>query len=249
MRIISRLDIKGPNLIKGIQLEGLRVIGNPNFYAKKYFDDGVDELLLIDCVASLYGRNNLVDIIKKASNEIFIPITVGGGIRSIKDAEKLFMSGADKIAINSKAIVEPNIINKLAKSFGSQAVVSSIQAKKLDNKKWLAYYDNGREKTEKDVVEWAKEVEDRGAGEILLTSVDNEGTKNGFDLDLCETINSTCKVPLIYSGGMKSKNDLNKFHNFSECDAIAVASILHYNETNIKEIKKFAQDIRLKVRV
>lgn len=159
------------------------------------------------------------------------------------------MSGADKIAINSKAIVEPNIINKLAKSFGSQAVVSSIQAKKLDNKKWLAYYDNGREKTEKDVVEWAKEVEDRGAGEILLTSVDNEGTKNGFDLDLCETINSTCKVPLIYSGGMKSKNDLNKFHNFSECDAIAAASILHYNETNIKEIKKFAQDIRLKVRV
>ena len=137
MRIISRLDIKGPNLIKGIQLEGLRVIGDPNYYAKKYFDEGADELLLIDCVASLYGRNNLFDIIKKASNEIFIPITVGGGIRSIDDAEKLFLSGADKIAINSKAIVNPEIINDLAKYFGSQAVVSSIQAKKLVINGWL----------------------------------------------------------------------------------------------------------------
>ncbi len=249
MRIISRLDIKGSNLIKGIQLEGLRVIGDPNSYAKKYYDDGVDELLLVDCVASLYGRNNLFDIIKKASDEIFVPITVGGGIRSIQDAEKLVMSGADKIAINSKAIVDPNIINNLAKSFGSQAVVSSIQAKKLDKNKWIAYYDNGREKSEKDVIEWGKEVQDRGAGEILITSIDNEGTKNGFDLDLCEAVNSICKIPVIYSGGMKSKNDLEKFNNFSMCDAIAVASILHYNETSISEIKKFAKNIGLKVRV
>tara|TARA_A100001015_G_scaffold22548_1_gene25568 strand:- start:2963 stop:3712 length:750 start_codon:yes stop_codon:yes gene_type:complete len=249
MRIISRLDIKGPNLIKGIQLEGLRVIGDPNLYAKKYFDDGADELLLIDCVASLYGRNNLVDIIKKASDEIFIPITVGGGIRSIEDAEKLFASGADKISINSKAIIEPEIINQLTKSFGSQAVVSSIQAKKMRENKWLAFYDNGREKTEKDVIEWIKEVQDRGAGEILITSIDNDGTKNGFDIDLCEKINSVCEIPIIYSGGMKSKTDLKNFDNFSECDAIAVASILHYNETSISEIKKFAENIQLKVRV
>ena len=125
MRIISRLDIKGRNLIKGIQLEGLRVIGDPNLFAKKYFDDGADELLLVDCVASLYGRNNLVDIIKKASDEIFVPITVGGGIRSIDDAEKLFMSGADKIAINSKAIVEPDIINDLAVLVSSCCVINS----------------------------------------------------------------------------------------------------------------------------
>ena len=241
MRIISRLDIKGSNLIKGIQLEGLRVIGDPNFYAKKYFDDGADELILIDCVASLYGRNNLFDIIKKASNEIFIPITVGGGIRSIEDAEKLFMNGADKIAINSKAIVNPEIINMLAKNFGSQAVVSSIQAKRFNNK-WLAYYDNGREKSEKDVIDWAKEVQDRGAGEILITSIDNEGTKNGFDMDLCELINSICKIPLIYSGGMSSKTDLEQFKDFSECDAIAVASILHYEESSIKEIKNFGDE-------
>ena len=248
MRIISRLDIKGSNLIKGIQLEGLRVIGDPNFYAKKYFDDGADELILIDCVASLYGRNNLFDIIKKASNEIFIPITVGGGIRSVEDAEKLFMNGADKIAINSKAIVSPEILNILAENFGSQAVVSSIQAKKLDDK-WIAYYDNGREKSEKNVIDWVKEVQDRGAGEILITSIDREGTKSGFDIELCELVNSLCKIPVIYSGGMKSKVDLKQFIDFSECDALAVASILHYNESNIKEIKKFAKDISLKVRV
>jgi cyclase len=248
MRIISRLDIKGSNLIKGIQLEGLRVIGDPNFYAKKYFDDGADELILIDCVASLYGRNNLFDIIKKASNEIFIPITVGGGIRSVEDAEKLFMNGADKIAINSKAIVSPEILNILAENFGSQAVVSSIQAKKLDDK-WIAYYDNGREKSEKNVIDWIKEVQDRGVGEILITSIDREGTKSGFDIELCELVNSISKIPVIYSGGMKSKVDLKQFKDFSECDALAVASILHYNESNIKEIKKFAKDISLKVRV
>ena len=249
MRIISRLDIKGRNLIKGIQLEGLRVIGDPNLFAKKYFDDGADELLLVDCVASLYGRNNLVDIIKKASDEIFVPITVGGGIRSIDDAEKLFMSGADKIAINSKAIVEPDIINDLAKSFGSQAVVSSIQAKKIGSNKWVAYYDNGREKTEKNVFDWTKEVQDRGSGEILITSIDKEGTKSGFDLELCEEISSISEIPVIYSGGMKSKKDLENFKEYSECDGIAVASILHYNETTINEIKKFAEDISVKVRV
>ncbi len=247
MRIISRLDIKGPNLIKGIQLEGLRVIGDPNHFAKKYFDEGADELLLIDCVASLYGRNNLFDIIKQASNEIFIPITVGGGIRSIDDAEKLFLNGADKIAINSKAIVNPEIINELAKYFGSQAVVSSIQAKKVGDK-WLAYYDNGRERTEKNVAEWAKEVQDRGAGEILITSIDKEGTKKGYDMDLCELINSLSKIPVIYSGGMRSKIDINLFKNFSKCDAVAVASILHYNDTTIQDIKNFAEQNNFKVR-
>ena len=249
MRIISRLDIKGSNLIKGIQLEGLRVIGDPNLYAKKYFDDGADELLLIDCVASLYGRNNLFDIIKKASNEIFIPITVGGGIRSVDDAEKLFLSGADKIAINSKAIVEPEIINTLAKNFGSQAIVASIQAKRLNGSKWFAYYDNGREQSDRNVIDWATEVQDRGAGEILITSVDKEGTKKGYDMELCKTINSICEIPVIYSGGMKSKSDLEQFKEFSECDAVAVASILHYNETSISEIKKFAKDINFNVRI
>ena len=132
MRVIARLDIKGPNLIKGLQLEGLRVIGDPNEHAIKYYNQGADELLFIDCVASLYGRNNLNDIINHASKDIFIPVTVGGGIRTIEDAEKLFLNGADKIAINSAAVKNPSIINDLVKSFGSQAVVVSIQAKKID---------------------------------------------------------------------------------------------------------------------
>jgi cyclase len=248
MRIIARLDIKGPNLIKGIHFEGLRVIGDPNQYATKYYKQGADELLLIDCVASLYGRNNLLDIIKKASDEIFIPITVGGGIRSIEDAEKLFLSGADKIAINSKAINDPNIINDLAKNFGSQAIVASIQAKKYDDKKWLAYYENGRENSEKEVLEWVKEVEDRGAGEILITSIDREGTRDGFEMELCDQFNSICNIPVIYCGGMNSKNDLINFKEFSECDGIALASILHYNQTDIEEIKSYAKQINLKVR-
>ena len=154
-----------------------------------------------------------------------------------------------KIAINSKAIVEPEIINTLAKNFGSQAIVASIQAKRLNGLKWFAYYDNGREQSERNVIDWAKEVEDRGAGEILITSVDKEGTKKGYDMELCQTINSICEIPVIYSGGMKSKSDLEQFKEFSECDAVAVASILHYNETSISEIKKFAKNINFNVRI
>jgi len=154
MRIIPHLDIKGPNLIKGIQFEGLRIIGNPNLYAKKYYENGADELIFIDCVASLYGRNNLIDIINQSSKDIFIPITVGGGIRSVEDAEKLFLNGADKIAINSAAIQDPNLINELTKNFGSQAVVLSIQAKKKTEDNWISYYENGREKSDKNVFDW-----------------------------------------------------------------------------------------------
>lgn len=248
MRIIARLDIKGPNLIKGIRFEGLRVIGDPNKYALKYYNQGADELIFLDCVASLYGRNNLVEIIKKASNDVFIPITVGGGIRSIKDAETLFLNGADKIAINTAAVKNPNLINELAKNFGSQAVVISIQAKNLSKKKWTAYIEMGREKTDKDVIEWLDEAIDRGAGEVLITSVDHEGTRNGFDLNLYEEANKHSKVPFIFSGGMKSANDLIELAKYSECNAIAAASILHYDEFTIEDIKKVGVANNLKVR-
>ena len=248
MRIIARLDIKGPNLIKGIQFEGLRVIGDPNKYALKYYDQGADELIFIDAVASLYERNNLVDIIKKASNDVFIPITVGGGIRSIEDAEKLFLNGADKIAINTAAIQNPNLINELVKNFGSQAIVISIQAKFISDKKWTAYVETGREKTDKDVIEWLNEAIDRGAGEVLITSVDHEGTKKGFDLNLYEEANKHSKVPFIFSGGMKSANDLIELAKYSECNGVAAASILHYNDVTIQDIKKVAIINNLKVR-
>ena len=242
MRTIARLDIKGKNLIKGINFEGLRVIGDPNIYAKKYYNNGADELLLIDCVASLYGRNNLTEIIYQASRDIFIPITVGGGIRSCKDAEELFENGADKIAINSFALKNPNIINDLAKNFGSQAVVLSIQAKKKNNS-WFAYFDNGREETNYEVLEWVSEGIDRGAGEILVTSIDNEGTMKGFDWELFNLVNQISTIPTIYGGGMSNLNDLNGFNTFSTSDGISIASVLHYNTFQISEIKEALKKI------
>lgn len=238
MRVIARLDIKGPNLIKGLQLEGLRVIGDPNKHAIKYYNQGADELLFIDCVASLYGRNNLIDIINHASKDIFIPVTVGGGIRKIEDAEKLFLNGADKIAINSAAVRQPSLINDLVKNFGSQAVVVSIQAKKIDEDKWNAYLDNGRENSGKEIIEWLNEATSRGAGEILVTSVDNDGTKKGFDLKLYDKINKNCNLPLIISGGMGKPEDLLKLNNFSDCNAVAAGTILHYDLAKISEIKE-----------
>ena len=169
MRIISRLDIKNQNLIKGINLEGLRVVGEPNKYALKYYNEGVDEIIFMDVVASLYGRNNLFDIISKASKDIFIPITVGGGIRSIDDAIKAFKSGADKVAVNTAAVENNNLINQLSEKFGSQSIVLSVEAKKIKQDYWEVFTNNGRQETGLNVIEWVKNCENRGAGEILLT--------------------------------------------------------------------------------
>ncbi|MBD1171187.1 imidazole glycerol phosphate synthase cyclase subunit, partial [Pelagibacterales bacterium SAG-MED04] len=165
LRIIPRLDIKGENLIKGIQLEGVRVIGNPNIFAKKYYNNGADELLYMDAVASLYGRNNLKELIKKAVKDVFIPITVGGGIRSIEDAYDILRSGADKIAINTAAVIRPNLIKELSNEFGSQSIVVSIEAKQQSKFDWEVYVESGREKTGIKVFDWIKKAESLGAGE------------------------------------------------------------------------------------
>jgi len=182
IRLIARLDIKGPNLIKGINLEGLRIIGSPNEYALRYYLQGADELIYMDCVASLYGRNHLSEIIKAAAHDIFVPITVGGGIRSVDDATKILRAGADKLAINTAAVATPGLITEISRRFGSQCMVLSIEAKQVGQDRWEVYTDNGRERTGLDVVEWAKLGVSMGAGEILLTSVDKEGTRKGFDV-------------------------------------------------------------------
>tara|TARA_Y100000591_G_scaffold331603_1_gene366023 strand:+ start:2873 stop:3622 length:750 start_codon:yes stop_codon:yes gene_type:complete len=241
MRIIARLDIKSENLIKGIQFEGLRVIGNPNEYALKYYKNNADEILLIDTVASLYNRNNLVEIINKASENIFVPITAGGGIREIKDVEKLLKNGADKVFVNTGAVNNPQLINDLVKEFGSQSIVCSIEAKKISENKWEVYTENGREKTNLDLLEWLTEAVDRGAGEVILTSIDNDGTKKGFDLQLFEKINKSCDVPLIFSGGMSCPQDILGLENLTQSDGIALASILHYENYSIRDIKNFAK--------
>lgn len=248
IRLIARLDIKGPNLIKGIHLEGLRIIGSPNEYALRYYLQGADELIYMDCVASLYGRNHLSDIIKKAAKDIFIPITVGGGIRSIDDATDILRMGADKVAVNTAAIANAQLISDISKRFGSQCMVLSIEAMQVGPARWEAYTNNGRERTGLDVVEWVKRGVKMGAGEILLTSVDREGTRKGFDVALIKAISTEVSVPIIASGGMGKPEDLLDAVINGGADAVAMADILHYKRTQICNIRATAKAAGLDVR-
>ncbi len=248
IRLIARLDIKGPNLIKGVHLEGLRVIGSPNDFALKYYDDGIDELIYMDCVASLYGRNHLADIIGKSVRNIFVPMTVGGGIRSIDDVKQILRAGADKVAVNTAAVANPKLISEISRRFGSQCMVLSIEAKKVSNDYWEVYTNNGREKTGMDVVEWVKRGVSMGAGEVLLTSIDCEGTRKGFDLSLTAAVSAEVKVPIIASGGMGKPSDLTDVVNFGGADAIAMADILHYDRFSLSEIRNEAKNEGINVR-
>ena len=188
IRIIPRLDIKGPNLVKGIHMEGLRVLGKPEDFARLYYEQGADELIYQDNVASLYQRNSLTEIVTRTTENIFIPLTVGGGIRTLDDINSVLRAGADKVSINTAAINNPNLINQAGKTFGSSTIVVAIEAIRQPDGSYLAYTDNGREYTGKDVQSWARELEDRGAGEILVTSIDREGTGEGLDKNLSELI-------------------------------------------------------------
>lgn len=248
IRLIARLDVKGPNLIKGIQLEGLRVIGSPQEHALKYYLQGADELIYMDCVASLYGRNHLADIIMSAAKDIFIPMTVGGGIRTIDDATQILRAGADKVAINTAALANPNLISQISKRFGNQCMVLSVEAKQVEPNRWEAYTDNGREQTGKDVIDWVQEAEALGAGEIFLTSVDREGTRRGFDVALLSAVTSVVSVPVIASGGMGKPEDVVNAVDEGGADAVAMADILHYKRASIGEIRESAQRANIKVR-
>jgi len=249
IRLIARLDIKGQNLIKSIHLEGLRVIGLSNEYALLYYLQGADELIYMDCVASLYGRNNLVDIIKTAAKDIFIPITVGGGIRSCDDALDILRAGADKVAINTAAVADPGLITSIARRFGSQCMVLSVEAKHIRQDRWEVYTNNGRERTGLDVIEWIKRGVAMGAGEILLTSIDKEGTRKGFDIELVKAVSTEVNVPIIASGGMGKLEDLLLVVNKGGADAVAMADILHYKRTDIGKIRAIAKNAGLGVRL
>jgi imidazole glycerol-phosphate synthase subunit HisF len=247
-RIVARLDIKGPNLIKGVQLEGLRVIGDPQDFALAYYHAGADELIYLDVVASLYGRNNLSDIVKRAADKVFVPITVGGGIRSVDDARHILRCGADKVAINTAAVLRPELISEVSETFGSQAMVLSIEAKSIAPGQWEVYTDNGRERTGLPVVEWAQRGVSLGAGEILVTSVDREGTREGFDIDLVRKISDAVSVPVIASGGMGRIEDIVAVAQEGRVDAAAMADVLHYGRLNLKEIRMAAISAGLPVR-
>jgi cyclase len=247
-RLIARLDVKGSNLIKGVHLEGLRVIGSPNEHAKRYYEQGVDELIYIDCVASLYGRNNLSCIVQNTAQEVFIPMTVGGGIRSVDDATLILRAGADKVAVNTAAVANPQLITEIARGFGSQCIVLSIEAKQVGPDRWEVYTDNGRECTGLDVIEWVKRGVALGAGEVLLTSVDREGTRKGFDIALVRAVTAEVSVPVIASGGMGKLEDLLEVVREGGADAVAMADILHYNRNEIGEIRSVAEAAGLGVR-
>ncbi len=238
VRIISRLDIKGSNVVKGLRLEGLRVVGKPAELAKLYYEHGADEILYIDIVASLYERNNLSNVVKEAiSLGVYVPMTVGGGIRKLEDIQELLHAGADKVAINTAATKNPQLITEAARRFGSQCIVGSIEAKKIAPGRWEAYVDNGREKTGLDVVEWAKKLVELGAGELLITSVDRDGCGLGYDLELINTVSKIVSVPVIASGGAGNPQHVVQCALNTNCDAMAVGSILHYKKSSIPMIK------------
>lgn len=238
VRIIPRLDIKGPNLVKGIHLEGLRVLGKPSDFAKFYYEQGADELMFMDVVASLYERNSLHDIISETAKSIFIPITVGGGIRTLNDIKSMLRIGADKVSINTAAIKRPEFIREASEEFGSSTIVISIEAIKNSDGKHYAFIDNGREFTGMEVVEWAQKAQLLGAGEIIITSVDREGTGKGIDLELTKSIFESVSIPIIAHGGIGCVDDVKYALETESIDSIAIGSSLHY-----EALKNFNLDL------
>jgi cyclase len=238
IRVVARLDIKNDYLVKGIHLEGLRKLGNPHDFAVDYYKQGIDEIVYMDIVASLYNRNSLGDIIRQTTQDVFIPIAVGGGIRTVEDVRNILNLGADKVTICTAAIKDETIIQQVAETFGSQCMVLEIQAKRNPSGiGWEAYYDNGREHSGKDVVKWAIRGVELGAGEIMLTSVDREGREKGLDHELIRNVCSSVNVPVIVSGGCNSGQDAAMAAS-DGASAVAIASILHYKKTDVVTIKE-----------
>ena len=235
-RLIARLDIKGPNLIKGVQMEGLRVMGDPYDFARRYYEAGVDELLYIDIVASLYGRSKLTEVVRRTAQDVFVPMTVGGGIRSLDDVTDLLRAGADKVAINTAAVKTPDLIAQVARRFGSQCMVLSIEAKAMGPGKWEVYTETGREHSGLDVVDWVRRGVDLGAGEVLVTSIDHEGGRKGYDTGLIAAVSAAVDVPVIASGGYGRTGDLAAALG-AGADAVAVADALHYGRKTMADLR------------
>jgi cyclase len=248
IRIIARIDINNDSVVKGKCLEGLRKIGKPNEMSKKYYEEGIDEIIFLDAVASLYDRNSLVDILKQATKETFIPITIGGGIKTIKDIKDALSAGADKVAINTQAVKNLDFIREAAEMFGSQAIIGSVVARR-HRYRWEAFVDNAKHRTHKDAIDWAAELEKAGVGEIMVTSIDNDGRQKGFDVNLVDAVTKRVNIPVIASGGAGSSNDVIKLCKNTNCDAVAVASLIHYGIESISDIKNNMKRNNIKVRL
>ena len=248
IRLIARIDINNENVVKGKCLEGLRNVGLPNVMVKNYYNQGIDEIIILDAVASLYDRNSLIDILRQATRETFIPITIGGGIKNIKDIQNALRAGADKVAINTQAVKDISFITEAVERFGSQAIVGSVVARK-HRYSWEAFIDNAKHRTHKDALEWAVELENAGVGEIMITSIDNDGRQKGFDIKLAKLVTKSVNVPVIISGGAGSSDDIVDLCKKMQCDAVAIASLLHYEIETVNEIKNKMHDNHLEVRI
>ena len=237
IRIIPCLDVDRGRVVKGINFVDLVDAGDPVEQAKIYSKSGADEITFLDITATHEKRNPMVDIIEKTAYECFVPLTVGGGIKELSDMDKFLSVGADKVSLNSAAINNPNLISDGAKKFGNQCIVVAIDAKKIKNE-WKVFINGGRINTNIDAVKWAKKVEDLGAGEILLTSMDRDGTKAGFDLDLTEKISESLNIPVIASGGVGTLNHFVEGVKKGKASALLAASVFHFGEFSINEVKK-----------
>jgi cyclase len=233
-RLIARLDIRNSHLIKTIRCEGVRKVGDPAEFARRYDQAGIDEILYLDVVASLYGRNSLAGLVERSTADTFVPVTVGGGIASVDSAGQLLRAGADKVAVNTSVVHDPALITKLAHKFGSQAIVLQLDAKWVDND-WEAYCEGGRQPTGRFASPWAAEAVDRGAGEILVTSIDREGVRSGFDVALIEAL-SSLSVPVVAAGGFGAPSHAVEAYE-AGASGVAIAGDLHYGRTSLKEIR------------
>lgn len=238
VRVIPRLDIKGPNLVKGIHFEGLRVLGKPEWFARHYYEHGADELIYMDAVASLYGRNSLTDIVERTSKEIFIPLAVGGGLRSVDDIRTVLRAGADKVSLNTAAIRRPELIREASRAFGSSTILVSIEAIRKPDGAYEAYVDYGRQAMGVDAVEWAKRAVELGAGELAVTSIDREGTGKGYDVELTRQIAEAVPVPVIAGGGAGRVEHVAEVVSAGRADAVSMASLLHYNFVRTVDISR-----------
>ena len=248
-RIIPCLDVKDGRVVKGVNFVNLRDAGDPVEIAKKYSDDGADEVCFLDITASNEERKTMIDVVERTAGQVFVPLTVGGGVRTLDDVRQILLAGADKVSINTAAVKNPDFVKEAADKFGSQCIVVAIDARSVGDSKWEVFTHGGRNPTGIDAVEWAQKMEDYGAGEILLTSMDKDGTKSGYDLPLTKTISRNLRIPIIASGGAGNLEHLSDGVKLGEADAVLVASIFHYGEYTIKEAKEFLSANGISVRL
>jgi cyclase len=250
-RIIACLDVRSGQVVKGVNFEGLRSAGDPAELGRRYNAEGIDELVILDITATLEARRALADTIARVARELFIPLAVGGGIRTEDDAAAAVEAGADKVSLNTAALADPNLITRIADRYGSQAVVVAIDAKRKSpgSERFAVYARSGQAAANRDAVEWAREAESRGAGEILLTSIDRDGTKAGFDCDLTSAVSAAVSIPVIASGGAGTLDDFLEVFTTGRADAALAATIFHYSQTSVRALKQYLHGRGIPVRL